>query len=178
MSRLPDRYDFFRPLPVNPLDLITELGLLSFQTLPDLFSVVVLEDSLIYRQDVATVLLIQRLLISDGLDRGVEVINVRLSINCSGHMLVLLPGDELVVDGLGNPLMDSGVMMAIFHPESNQEFVERWDGMSTHMNSLTAFFAFSWASSDSVETILETGDRVLEVLNQRKKLIVELYCDR
>lgn len=60
-------------LAFNVLDVVEELGLLSFEPLLDLFSVVVLEGEPFGRQDTLLVLDFERLLVGDRLDGSMEM---------------------------------------------------------------------------------------------------------
>ena len=103
-------------LALDPLDLITELGLLGVQTTFNFSWLLVLVGAAFNWDDMALMLLFQSLGIGNGLHGGVVMVDVRLSINGGHHMLVLRPRDCLVVDSRVHFLMDSCVIVTILDP--------------------------------------------------------------
>ena len=114
--RCSHRHNFACALALDPLDLVTELGLLGIETKLDLVVVLVFEGALLQRENVAFVVLVKSLRISNWLDGGMEVIDVAFAVDHGDDFLLLIPRDDLVVNSRSDGLVNAGVVMAIFAP--------------------------------------------------------------
>ena len=93
-----------------------ELLSLLFETCLDSLRVAMLMVTLLDANHVVRVLLGQNLTIFDGLDRGMVVILVDLTVDGSGCLLMALLHNVLVYDGGSNLLVNSGVVVTSFGP--------------------------------------------------------------
>lgn len=108
------------PVALNPLNMITELGLLSVQAALNLLTVIMLEGAALHREDMLMVLLLDSLLIGDRLDGSVVVVLVELTVDSSGLLFPCVVGDGGVVDGWADKFVNCRVMMPVLGPGLRQ----------------------------------------------------------
>ena len=119
---------FTSVLALDPLDVISEFGLLSIEAILDFGFIVVLERALLNGQHMAVVLLLKCLGIGDWLDGGVVMIDVTFTVDHGDHFLTLIPGDCLVVNGWFNGFIHTSVMMAVLDPVCGLTDVDGGEG--------------------------------------------------
>ena len=107
-----DGSDFAGSLAINLLGGVDVAGALLSKTSLNLVVVAVLVAAVLNRNDVGVVLGRKNLLVDDRLLGGVVVILVHLLVDGGDVLLVLLPLNSLVLDGRGNLLVNSGVVVA------------------------------------------------------------------
>lgn len=118
------------PMTLNPLNMITEFGLLSIQATLDLLTVIVLEGAALHREDVLMVLLLDSLLIGDWLDGSVVVVLVELTVDSSGLLFPCVVGNGGMVDGWADEFVNCRVMMPVLGPGLRQQEVGEVTGLS------------------------------------------------
>lgn len=91
--------------------LVLELSGLSCETALDVGLVTVLERSVLDGDEVVVMLLGEDLTVLNGLDGGVVVVLVNLTVNGRGYVLMSVRGDSLVGDCGSNGLVDSSVVV-------------------------------------------------------------------
>ena len=107
-----DRDDGRGALALDADDLVLVLGGLLGQTALGVLLVVVVELAVLHRNQGVVVLLGQKLLIMDGLDGGVVVVLVHLTVERGRAVLVVCLGDGLVGHGRSDALVHGGVVVA------------------------------------------------------------------
>ena len=107
-----DGGDLASSLAFNPLGGVDVAGALLGKTSLDLVVVAVLVAAVLNGDDVGVVLGRKNLLVDDRLLGGVVVVLVNLLVDGGDVLLVLLPLDSLVLDGRGDLLVNSGIVVA------------------------------------------------------------------
>lgn len=107
-----DGGDLASSLAFSPLGGVDVAGALLGETSLDLVVVAVLVAAVLNGDDVGVVLGRKNLLVDDRLLGGVVVVLVNLLVDGGDVLLVLLPLDSLVLDGRGDLLVNSGVVVA------------------------------------------------------------------
>lgn len=102
----------------SPLNVgVTELSSLLFETGLDGSRITMVVLTLLDGNDVVVVGFRENLTILDGLDGGVEVVLVHLTVDGGLNFLMTCLLDGLVHDGRGNPLVNGGVMVTRLVPK-------------------------------------------------------------